>query len=258
MIVISERLNGLFKSVGRAIDKRDAAFLQDLARKQVECGASILDMNTGPGRDDAADVMKWMVTTVQEAVEAELSIDTTKLDVMEAGLKAANKKCLINSANGEKKKMETMFPLAREYGSDIICLTLDEKGIPNDAASRCEMAMLLMTKAMEYDIGVERMYLDPLVLPVGAAQDQGPKVLEALSMFRQLSSPPPKTTVGLSNVSNNTTQRPILNRTYLVMLMAHGLDSAIMDPTDKEMMAAVKAAEVLLNKNLYADDFLKV
>ncbi len=258
MIVISERINGLFRSVGRAIDKRDANFLQEHARKQVACGANILDLNTGPGRDDADEVMKWMVETIQGAVNVQLSIDAPKPSVIEAGIKAAKDKVLINSTTAEVKKMEALFPLAKEYGSDIICLTLNEQGIPNDAASRCEMAMVMLTKAMDYDIGTERIYLDPLAMPVGAAQDQGPKVLEALSMFKQLSSPPPKTTVGLSNVSNNTTQRPILNRTYLVMMMAHGLDSAIMDPMDEEMMMAVKAAEVLMNKKLYADDFLRV
>ena len=100
--------------------------------------------------------------------------------------------------------------------------------------------------------------MDPLVLPVGAAQDQGPKVLEALNMFKTLCDPAPKTVVGLSNVSNNTKQRPLLNRTYLIMLMAHGLDAAIMDPYDTELMNAVKTAEILLNKRLYAHDFLKV
>ncbi len=258
MIVISERINGLFRSVGRAIDKRDVTFLQDLARKQVQCGASILDINTGPGRDDADQVMKWMVETVQDAVDVQLSIDAPKATVIEAGIKAAKKMVLINSTTAEMKKMEALFPLAKEYGSEIICLCLNEQGIPNDAASRCEMAMVMLTKAMDYDIGTERIYLDPLAMPVGTAQDQGPKVLEALSMFKQLSSPPPKTTVGLSNVSNNTTQRPILNRTFLVMMMAHGLESAIMDPMDEDMMKAVKAADILLNKKLYADDFLRV
>ncbi len=258
MIVISERINGLFRSVGRAIDKCDVNFIQELARNQVSAGASILDINTGPGRDDAEEVMKWMVETVQGAVDAQLSIDAPKPNVIEAGIKVAKDKVLINSTTAEVKKMEALFPLAKQYGSDIICLTLSEQGIPNDAASRCEMAMVMLTKAMEYDIGTERIYLDPLAMPVGAAQDQGPKVLEALTMFKQLSSPPPKTTVGLSNVSNNTTQRPIINRTYLVMMMAHGLDSAIMDPMDEEMMKAVKTADILMNKRLYADDFLKV
>ena len=120
------------------------------------------------------------------------------------------------------------------------------------------MALIMITKAMEYGVPTENIYLDPLVLPVGAAQDQGPKVLEALDMFKTLCSPAPKTVVGLSNVSNNTKQRPLLNRTYLTMLMAHGLDAAIMDPFDTELMNAVKTSEILLNKKLYADDFLKV
>jgi 5-methyltetrahydrofolate corrinoid/iron sulfur protein methyltransferase len=257
MIVISERINGLFRSVMKAIDNRDEKFIQDLARNQVEAGAQILDVNTGPGVDDAPEVMTWLVKTIQDAVDAKLSIDTPKMDAMEAGVKAASSSVLINSATAEAKKMDVLFPLAVEHNSEIICLTLDEKGIPNDANSRAELAMVMVAKAMELGIDTDRLFLDPLILPVGAAQDQGPKVLEALSMFKAISDPPPKTVVGLSNVSNNTKERPLLNRTYLVMLMAHGLDSAIMDPTDTELMSAIKASEVLLNKKLYADDFLR-
>ncbi|MEE9116891.1 MAG: dihydropteroate synthase [Thermoplasmata archaeon] len=257
MIVISERINGLFKSVMRAIDNKDEKFIQDLAVSQVEAGAGILDINTGPGVDNAPEIMAWLVKTVQDAVDVQLSIDTPKMDAMEAGVKAANKKVVINSTTAEAEKMGILFPMAVEYGSDIICLTLDETGIPNDANARCEFAMIMVTEAMELGIGTERIYLDPLVLPVGAAQDQGPKVLEAMSMFKALADPPPKTVVGLSNVSNATKQRPLLNRTYLVMLMANGLDAAITDPSDSDLMAAVKASEVLLNKKLYADDFLR-
>jgi 5-methyltetrahydrofolate corrinoid/iron sulfur protein methyltransferase len=257
MIVISERINGLFTSVMRAIDNKDEKFIQDLAVAQVEAGAGILDINTGPGVDNAPEIMTWLVKTVQDAVDVQMSIDTPKMDAMEAGVKAANKKVVINSTTAEAEKMGILFPMAAEYGSDIICLTLDETGIPNDANTRCEFAMMMVTQAMELGIGTERIYLDPLVLPVGAAQDQGPKVLEAMSMFKALADPPPKTVVGLSNVSNNTKERPLLNRTYLVMLMANGLDAAITDPSDPDLMAAVKASEVLLNKKLYADDFLR-
>lgn len=257
MIVISERINGLFTSVMRAIDNKDEKFIQDLAVSQVEAGAGILDINTGPGVDNAPEIMTWLVKTVQDAVDVQLSIDTPKMDAMEAGVKAANKKVVINSTTAEAEKMGIMFPMAAEYGSDIICLTLDETGIPNDANARCEFAMIMVAQAMELGIGTERIYLDPLVLPVGAAQDQGPKVLEAMSMFKALADPPPKTVVGLSNVSNNTKERPLLNRTYLVMLMANGLDAAITDPSDRDLIAAIKASEVLLNKSLYADDFLR-
>ncbi|MFQ6106192.1 MAG: dihydropteroate synthase [Thermoplasmata archaeon] len=258
MIVISERINGLFKSVSKAIDNKDAEFLQNLARDQVAAGADVLDLNTGPGVDDPAGTMKWMVESVQDAVDVPLSIDTPNVQAMEAGITAAKDKVIINSTTAEAAKMEALFPLAQNYDSEMICLTLDEKGIPNDANSRAELAMVMVTKAMEFGISTDRLYLDPLVLPVGAAQDQGMKVLEALGMFKAIADPAPKTVVGLSNVSNNTKERPLLNRTYLVMLLAYGLDAAIMDPTDKDLMYAAKAAEILLNKRLYADDFLRI
>lgn len=258
MLVISERLNGLFKAVGNALDARDKQALQNLTLEQVKLGANMLDVNTGPGRDDTAADLAWMIETIQEATDTPLCIDTPKMDAMEAGLEVVKGKVLINSTTAEANKMEKLFPIAAKYNADIIALTLDEKGIPNDAASRGEMALTMITKAMEHGVPTENIYLDPLILPVGAAQDQGPKVLEALDMFRTLCDPAPKTVVGLSNISNNTKQRPLINRTYLIMLMAHGLDAAIMDPADAELMNAVKTSEILMNKKLYADDFLKI
>lgn len=258
MLVISERLNGQFKAVGKALDEKDKKTLQDLVLEQVKLGANMLDVNTGPGRDDPAGDITWMVETIQEVSDTPICIDTPDPNAMEAGLKAVKGKVMINSTTAEAFKMEKLFPLAAQYNADIIALTLDEKGIPNDAPSRGEMALIMITKAMESGISTENIYLDPLILPIGAAQDQGKKVLESLDMFKTLCDPAPKTVVGLSNISNNTKQRPLINRTYLVMLMAHGLDAAIMDPGDTELMDAVKAAEILLNKKLYADDFLKI
>ncbi len=257
MLIISERINGMFKSVARAIDKRDSEFIKKLALEQVACGAHILDISTGPGIEAPKEVMKWLVETVQEATSVPLAIDTPKVDVMEVGLKACKQKAMINSTTAEEKKMASLFPLAKEYGSDIICLTLNEKGIPNEATARAELAMVIITKAMEYGLSPENIYLDPVILPVGAAQDQGSKVLEALDLFKTLCDPLPKTVVGLSNISNNTRYRPLINRTYLVMLLAHVLSAAILDPTDKELMDAVKTSEILMNKKLYCDDYLK-
>jgi 5-methyltetrahydrofolate corrinoid/iron sulfur protein methyltransferase len=202
--------------------------------------------------------MKWMVNSVQEVVDVPLAIDTPKVEVMEAGIKACKQKALINSTTAEEKKMTVIFPLAKEYGCDVICLTLDEKGVSSETATRAECAMLLITKAMEYDLTPENVYLDPLILPMCAAQDQGWKVLEALDVFKTLCDPAPKTVVGLSNISNNAKNRPLINRTYLIMLLAHGLSAAVMDPTDKELMDAVRTSEILLDKKLYCDDFLKV
>lgn len=257
MLIISERINGQFSAVGKAIDSRDTKFIQEIAVRQAEAGAHMLDINTGPGRDDAPACMEWLVKTVQEAVDIPLCLDSPGPKTMEAGLKVCNRRALINSTTAEQKKMERFFPLARDYDADIVCLTISERGIPNDPESRTELAMLMMTTAMEYEIMPDRIYLDPVILPVGAAQDQGKVVLESIRQFRMLDDPSPKTVVGLSNVSNMTKERSLLNRTYLAMLMGAGLTAAICDPEDRELMKVIKAGEILLNEKLYCDDFLR-
>ncbi|WP_400260203.1 dihydropteroate synthase [Candidatus Methanomassiliicoccus intestinalis] len=257
MFIISERINGQFISVGKAIDNRDSTFIQELTLKQVESGAQALDINVGPGRDNGPEDMAWLVKTVQEVTEIPLCIDAFGPKTMEAGVKACNNPVIMNSTNADPARMEKYFPLCREYNAEIICLCMDEKGIPNSADARAEMAMLMMATAMEYEIMPDRLFLDPLVMPVGAAQDQGAKVIQAVSMFQSLNEPAPRTVVGLSNVSNGAKNRSLLNTTYLAMLMGAGLSSAIMDPEDQELMAALKAGEILLNRSLYCDDFLR-
>jgi 5-methyltetrahydrofolate corrinoid/iron sulfur protein methyltransferase len=257
MLIISERINGLFTSVGKAIDKRDAKFIQELALRQVECGAQALDVNVGPGRDDGPAAMEWLVSTVQEVSSLPISLDTSGPKTMEAGLKAAKNPVIMNSTTAEEKKMAKFFPLCKDYDAEIICLCMDEKGVPNSAEARAEMAMLMITKAMEHDIMPERLFLDPLVLPTSAAQDQGRKIIQAVQMFQTLNEPAPRTVVGLSNVSNGTKQRSLLNRTFLAMLMGSGLSAAICDPEDQELMDIIKAGQVLMNERLYCDDFLR-
>ncbi|UCE73591.1 MAG: dihydropteroate synthase [Methanomassiliicoccales archaeon] len=258
MIVISERINGLFRSVGKAIETKDEKAIQQLALDQIKAGADVLDLNTGPGMDNEPEVMAWLVKTIQDVTDAQLSIDTPKPEAMEAGLKAVNKRAMLNSTTAELNRMEALFPLVKEYDAEIVCLTLDEKGIPNDAMKRNELAMLMITTAMGYDIPVDNIFIDPLILPVGAAQNQGPAVIDAINMFKMLSDPPPKTVVGLSNISNGTKQRSLINRTYLSMLMGAGLTAAIMDPNDEELMKVVKTGDILLNKKLYAHGYLQV
>lgn len=257
MLVISERLNGLFAAVGRAIDARDEKFIHQHTVHQMECGAQALDLNVGPGRDDGPAAMDWLVRTVQEVTDLPLCIDTPGIKTMTAGVKACRNKLIINSTTAEMKKMQALFPLAREHDADVICLTMDERGVPNDAESRAEMAMLMMTTAMEYEIMPDRLLLDPLVMPIKAAQDQAMKVIKAMQLFQTLNDPAPRTIVGLSNVSNGAKERSMLNRTFLAMLMGAGLGAAIVDVQDAELMAVIKAGELLKAEKLYCDDFLK-
>jgi len=257
LIVVGERINGQFVQVGKAIDARDPKYIQDLALEQVNAGAHILDINTGPGRSDAVEAMTWLVKTVQDAVDVRVSIDTPGLKVQQAGLSAAKKDPMINSTTAEQKRMEKFFPVAKEFNADIVCLTIDEKGIPNSVENRAELAMLLLGNAMDAGISQDKVYIDPVVLPISAAQAQCPMLCESITSFRNLSTPPPKTIVGLSNVSSGAEERSLLNRTYLAMLLGRGLDAAIVDPNDVELMKVVKAAEVLLNQKLYAHSFLR-
>jgi len=258
MFIVSERINGLFRSIGGAIDSRDASAIQKAVLRQMECGADALDINIGPGRgSDGPETMQWLVRTVQEVTDLPLCIDSPGLRTMQAGLEACDNPVIINSTTAEAAKMGALFPLAADHDADIICLTMDEKGIPNDADSRAEMAMLMMTTAMDLGVSPERVLLDPLVLPVSAAQDQGRKVIEAVKMFQAMNDPSPRTIVGLSNVSNGANDRSLLNRTYLAMLAGAGLTAAIADPEDRALMEAAKTADVLLGSSLYCADYLR-
>lgn len=257
MLVVGERINGQFPNVSRAIDSKDVKFIQALAVEQVSGGAHLLDVNTGPGRDDGPEAMAWLVKTIQDAVDVRLCIDSPGLKTQQAGLSACRREPMINSTTAEQKRIEKFMPLAKEHNAELVCLTIDEKGIPNTIEGRTEVAMMLLASAMEHGIAPEKIYLDPVVLPISAAQAQCPMLCEALSSFKTLNDPPPKTIVGLSNVSSGAEERSLLNRTYLAMLLGRGLDAAIADPNDSELMKVVKAAEVLLNQRLYAASFLR-
>ena len=256
MKIISERINGQFNDVSRAIDQGNKEIIHELAKKHVAKGADVLDINTGPGRKNADEVMKWLVETVQEVTDVQLAIDSPKVDVIEVGLRASKNPLMINSTTAEQEKMDALFPLAKEFNADIICLTLDKEGIPSEPDKRAELAMIMLSNAMKHGIGTEKIYIDPLAIPVSASQLQCVNLFKAMDMFQMLCDPAPNTVVGLSNVSNNTKERSLINRTYLAMLMSHGLTAAIMDPEDEALMNVMKTSEILLNQKLYADNYL--
>ena len=257
MIIVGEKCNGMFKSVGKAIDERDANFIAKVVADQANAGANIIDLSTGPGRDDAIDAMKWMVNVAQGATDKRLSLDSPSVDVLRAGLEECKGQALINSTTADAEKMAKLFPLVKEFNAEIVCLTISEKGIPNTVDQRVELAMMILATAMDIGLSTEALYIDPVILPVSAAQNQLPLACESITAFKSLCSPAPKTIVGLSNVSSSAQEKKLLNRTMLAMLLGRGLDAAIVDALDVDLMNTVKAAEVLLNKKLYAHSFLK-
>ena len=258
MLVIGEKINIISTQIGKAMKERDAGPIRDMAKKQVDAGANLLEINIGPATKGGPEMMEWLVKTVQEVVDVPLSLDTTNAAAMEAGLKVHKGRALINSTSGEEERMKAMLPLAKQYDADIIGLTLTGKGIPRDANERVMVASEIMTALIGEGISLERLYLDPLILSVAHMQAQSMESIEAIRMFKQLNDPPIKTVVGLSNVFNGCPEeiKGALGSIYLVMLLEAGLDAAIMDPLDDTQMHALKTFKVFKNDILYCHSYL--
>ncbi len=250
MLIIGEKINVMSKTIGPAMKAREAKPIQELAVAQVSAGANALDVNLGPASKGGPEMMEWLVKTIQEVVDVPLSLDTTNAEAMAAGLRAHKGQAIINSTDGRRERLETILPLAKEHEAKVIGLTMTEAGIPRDANERVAIAVDIMTAFMEFDVPLDRLYLDPLVLPIGVAQNQASEVIEAVRMFKQLNDPPLKTVVGLSNIYNGTPAalHSAIGSTYLIMLMSAGLDAAIVDPLDERMIEAIRTAEVVQNK----------
>lgn len=257
MFIIGELINGMYLRVGAAILEKNAGFIQSLALRQVEAGAQALDVNCGPASRDAVSDMRWLVETVQKSVCVPLCLDSTKADAVEEGLKSAQAKTIINSTSADIPKLELYVSLAKKYNASLIALLMDKRGVPQDKDRRLELAAQILNFAQEAGLSFSELYLDPVVLPVGAAQNQLFDILEVIRDCKILSAPAAKTVVGLSNVSQGTKNRSLINRTFLAMAQCYGLDAAILDPLDRDLMDSLVSAEVILNKAVYCDSYLE-
>ena len=267
MILIGERINGMFKDVKQAIAEKNKQVIQDLAKKQVQAGANFLDVNVGTAAADQEGTMQWLVETIQETCSAALSLDSQKPDVIAAGLKVINAEAgvILNSAPLNKKSDEEILDkyiqMAEQTGPkvSIITLTMDKNGVPQDVDTRVAIAAEIVQKATEIGFDTQRLFIDPVLLPVKVpnAQVQAGNILTAIDQIRYLADPAPHITLGLSNISQGATERSLINRIFLAMAVSHGLDSAIVDVLDERLMNVLATAEMLMNKQLYSDSFLK-
>ena len=244
MIIIGENIHVIAKAVNQAVQARDPKPIQDLAKAQVEAGADYIDLNLGPLTKNPEETMQWVINTVQEVVDLPLSLDTLNPVAMEAGLPICRKRPLINSASGKKEQKEGLLPLAKKYNCDVIISVINDRGMPPDVEMKTESIMDTVAHANEIGIPNERIWVDPIILPVSTA-GEGQGFAKASLEFIQIIPevlPETKSTVGLSNISNGAplVLRPILNRTYLVMLQRYGLYSAIADPSDEELMSLIR------------------
>ena len=256
MYIIGELINGMYRNVAKAIKEKDKIYIKALTRAQLEAGADALDVNSGPASSDPVGDMHWLVETIQEEASVRLSLDSTKYDVIEEGLKIAKVPAIINSASADQEKLERYISLAKKYHASLIVLTMDKKGVPQDKDRRLELAAYILDTAAKNGFPVNELYLDPILVPINVAQNQLFGILETIKDFKLLTTPSPKTVLGLSNISQGVKDRSIINKAFLVMAQSHGLDAAILDPLDEGLVDLSVTADLILNKNIYCDSYL--
>ena len=255
MKIIGEKINGTLSLVKKAVEEKDASFIQDLARRQAEAGAFWLDVNAGTLPEREPDDLAWLVRTVQEVLDLPLCLDSANIDALKAAIREVDKPPLINSISGEPERLEGILPIVSDNNCEVIALALDEKGIPKDVEARMTVIRNLITETRKAGIPDNKVYIDPLVTALATGADSGIIAFETMRKVR-LEFPEVHFTMGLSNISFGLPARSVANKIFLTIALASGLDSAIMDPLDRDLMETLLAAELVLGRDSYCQNYI--
>lgn len=250
MIIIGEKINGAIPVVGQAIARRDAAFIRNLALRQTEAEADYLDVCAGGAPDLERNALAWLLEIVQDATDVPICLDSPNPEALRDMLPLVKRPGIINSVSGEGNKCNVLCPLAAESGWKIIALTCDDDGVSADAEHKAAIGLHLIEKAEAYGIAPDRIFIDPLVLSLSVV---GEALLSFTQTLRQIRENYPTVhfTSGLSNISFGMPKRKLINQNFLAFALEAGMDSAIMDPTDKVMRAEIFAAEAILGRDKF-------
>ena len=244
--VVGERINPTGKKLFKeALKKNDIDYILRQAIEQVEAGADLLDVNVGLPEIDEEEMIIKIIKEIQSILDVPLQIDSNDPNVIEKGLRYYNGKPIVNSVNGDDEVLDSILPSVKKYGAAVVGLTLDSNGIPNKAIDRFKIAEKIVSRALEYGINREDIYIDALTLTVSAQQEEVVETLKALRIIKEKLGV--KTVLGVSNISFGMPMREIINETFLVMAMEAGLDLPIINPNKENMMRAVRAFKVLKN-----------
>lgn len=255
MIIIGERINSTRKAIARAIQERDTAFLQKEALIQVEGGADYIDVNAGTFIEKETEYLEWLVQTVQAATDKPLCIDSPNPEALVPALRAHKGKPIINSITAQRERYEAILKLLKEHECSVIALCLDDSGIPKTTQGKVEIASRLIEGLTAEGVSLDEIYVDTLVEPIAVDPSSGIEVLNAIEQIMG-KYPGIHTTCGLSNISFGLPQRSLLNQSFLLMAMAKGLDTAILDPCDHRLMAGITTANALLCHDQYCKNYL--
>lgn len=254
MIIVGEKINGSIPVVAEAIANRDAEFIKNRARAQAEAGATFIDCCASV-HDGEVETLKWMIDCIQEVTDLPISLDSPSADVIAEVFPYCKKPGLINSVSGEGDKVDKIFPLIADTKWEVICLLSDDTGIPKSAADRLKVFDYIMSKAKEYNIKPGRLHIDPLVEMLCTSEDGIAMNVEVISTIRK-QYPDIHIIAAVSNISFNLPVRKMVNLGFTVLAMNAGLDSAILDPTNRDMMGVIYATEALLGMDDYCMEYI--
>lgn len=244
MILIGENIHVISKSVREALISRDEKFITELVKLQKDMDYT--DLNVGPAKGNMEGIFAWLSSIVKTNSDLNISFDTTNADEMQRGLKSFNGETFINSTSKDEPRLSKMTDLALEFNSNLIALTLSkDTGIPKTSDGRLEIAFEIYEKCMEKGIDNSKLFFDPLILPVSVDQSQALEALNTIKMIKESFDPPVKTVIGLSNISNGSPKemRGLINRVFGVLAFGAGLDAAIIDAKDVELVRVFRMLE---------------
>lgn len=255
MIIIGEKINGSIPSVAKAIKEKDEAFIKNLAKIQEEAGATYIDVCASVKDEEEVKTMKWLIDLVQEVTEVPIAVDSPRAEVCIEAMKFCNKPGLINSVSGEGNKIELVFPVIADTEWEVAALLCDDKGIPQTAKDRLRVFDDLMVKAKAYNIKSSRIHIDPLIEMLCTSEEGVAMVVEVIESIKK-DYPEIHVTGAISNVSFNLPVRRLVNQAFMVLAVNAGMDSAILDPTNRDMMGMIYATEACLGVDEYCIEYI--
>ena len=257
MLIVAERINASRKAIRSALERLDAAVIQTEARDQTTAGAKYIDVNGGtfPGREP--ELLSWLVEVAQEATSLPLCLDSSDPLALAAALpKVKQSPPMINSISLEGARFTDVLALARDYKAKLIALCQGEGHPATTTEAKAGLASQLIDRLTDGGIALDDIYVDPLVFPIATDPHSAAATLKAIGEIMQR-YPGVHTICGLTNVSHGLPARKLMNRTFLVAAISHGLDAVIADPTDPALMAAILAGEALIGRDEYCMDFIE-
>ncbi len=261
MIIIGELINATRKSIAQAIEKKDREFIKKIAQRQVSNGANYIDLNAGTGKGQEKEIsdMEWLVDIVNELGDVPVCMDSSDPAVIKNCLvRTRSADRMINSINGEKNRIEKLLPVIKENNNcKVVGLTMDDAGIPNNVEKRIEITSKIVNLLEGVGVKREDIFIDALVQPISVDMKNGNIFLESIVAIKA-KFPGIKTTCGLSNVSFGLPNRKLLNKYFIALSIAAGLDSAITDPNDEGIRDAVCLAETLTGRDEYCMNYIKM